>query len=70
MYSTQCMCVCAANLLVVGLDMYHNELILYGVANGSSRGLSHVVETRLDHGALELALLANKRVTHAYGPRT
>ena len=33
-------------------------------ANGSSPGLSHVVETIKGHGALELALQAKKRATH------
>jgi len=56
----------AANLLVVGLVMHHRGLILCGVANGSSPGPCHVVETRQGQGALELALQANKRVTHAY----
>jgi len=56
-----CVCVCmfvcvhlrmyvwahAANLLVVSLEMHHNGLLHYGVANSSSPGLSHVVETRL-----------------------
>jgi len=44
--------------------MHHNGLILCGVANGSSPGLSCVVETGQGQGALELALLANKRVTY------
>jgi len=44
--------------------MHHNGLILCGVANGSSPGLSCVVETRQGQGALEFALLANKRVTY------
>ena len=58
-----CECVCvlclwihAANLLVVGLIMHHKGLILCGVANGSSPGPCHMVETRQGQGALELAL--------------
>ena len=63
----ECECVSrAANLLVVGQEMHHNGVICSGVANGSNSGLSHVMETRLGQGALELALQANKRVTHAY----
>ena len=42
----RCVCVHAAILLVVGSEMHHNGLILCGVANSSSAGLSCVVETR------------------------
>jgi len=41
-----CVLVHAANLLVVGLVMHHRGLILCGVANGSSPGPCHVVETK------------------------
>ena len=58
-------CVCAANLMV-GPEMHYNGLIRCGIANGSSPGLGHVVETRQSQGALELALQANKRIAHAY----
>ena len=52
----------AASLLMVGPIIDHNGLILCGVANSCRPGLSHVVETRLGQGAMELALRANKRV--------
>ena len=47
-----CVCVCVwcsvcvwCVCVVVGLVMHHRGLILYGVANGSSPGPCHVVET-------------------------
>ena len=55
-------CVCAAKLFVVGLEMHHTRVICCGVGNGSSPGLSHLVETRLCQSALELALQANKSI--------
>jgi len=57
-----CVCPCAANLYVVGPVMHHNGLIPCGAANGSTC----VVETRQGQATLELALVANKRVAHAY----
>ena len=42
-----CVCVCcprAANLHMADPEMHHDRLLLCGVANGSSLGLSHVVE--------------------------
>ena len=44
----------------------NTPLILSGIANGSTPGLSCVVETRQGQGTMELTLQANKRVTHAY----
>ena len=58
------MWVHAANLLMVSLGIHHKGLIHCGIANGSSLNLSCVVKTRLC--SIELALQANKRVTHAY----
>ena len=61
-----CAWVRAANILVVGMEIHYNGLIGCGGANGSSPGLSHVVDTRLGQGALKLVLQANKRFTNAY----
>ena len=70
-----CVCVCecvrkgggAANLHMVGLAMRHSGLILCGVANGSSPGLSYVVETNKVKVPFHWPCkLTNERVTHAY----
>ena len=50
-----CACMCAC---VVGLVACHSS----GVANDSSPGIDHAVDTRQGQGALELALQANNRL--------
>ena len=52
----------AVNLNLVGPVMHYNGLIIFGVANGSSPGLSHIVETKQGQSTLELALQAIKRL--------
>jgi len=67
-----CVCVCmcggihSANLHMVSLKEHHNGLFLCGVANGSSPGLSRVVEIRQGQDASELALQANKRDIYVF----
>jgi len=46
---------------MVGLKIHHNGVIRCGVANGSSPGLSHVVETRKGQGALGAGLASQQK---------